>query len=223
MEVSIAIILETLGLIAAGLFWLTAPFAIGGAILYYANPEGDWHQAVDIFFQDLLPNTLLFKRKLDDGSVSILDLTKNTVVQGGGGGAGGLSTYVNDNNGDVSITLGGSKLTGASKDPLAAYWQNGDTIYKLNGTTLTVKKGTETLTITNFTNGDLGIHLKINKPKELPTMTTAEINDKWYNTMDFWLGSNWAGKSSDTFAYFDTLPWNVALRNLEPKKGGPGK
>jgi len=56
-------------------------------------------------------------------------------------------------------------------------------------------------------------------------LTTAEVNAVYYDSLpDFWKnGSNWQALSSDSFAAFDCLDWNVGLQNNEADPNGCGK
>lgn len=70
-----------------------------------------------------------------------------------------------DEDGEGSVYLNRHRLTGGTRettDPENEY-RNGNTVYVLNGATLTVDGG---LTINNFVNGDLGIYLETEEDDE---------------------------------------------------------
>jgi Ca2+-binding RTX toxin-like protein len=150
-----------------------------GADTLYADDASDW--------SDTSRNRLFG----DEGDDNLYGANGNDLLDGGAGadllqGGDGRDLYfadaedtIMDSDGSGTVNLkGAGNLTGGTRkesDPANEY-RNGNTLYVLNGTTLTVNGG---LTIQLFTNGDLGIFLDT-KPDdndddgEKPDMGPAE-------------------------------------------------
>lgn len=147
-----------------------------GADTLYADDESDW--------SDTSKNRL-FGEAGDD---SLYGASGNDLLDGGVGadlmqGGDGRDLYFADNqdtimdsDGSGTVNLkGAGNLTGGTRkesDPANEY-RRGNTLYALNGTTLTVNGG---LTIQQFHNGDLGIFLDTepDDDEEGPDMGPAE-------------------------------------------------
>ena len=124
------------------------------------------------------PDGHIEAKDLDDTDNIINGKNGNDVLVGMGGsdyllGGTGYDTYISGNGDTIKDTDGsgrvafeGGILTGgkAKKGEKGVYEGNGGT-YTLSNGTLTFVKGSQTLTIQKFKNGDLGITLGEEKPK----------------------------------------------------------
>lgn len=88
-------------------------------------------------------------------------------------GGSGNDTYfaddgdtIMDSDGSGRVNFSGKVLTGGKKEEEDSdVYKNGDDEYRLDGSTLTYKGSGGTLTINNFSDGDLGINLKDKEPE----------------------------------------------------------
>jgi len=170
------------------------------------------------------------------GNDTLIGNIEDDIFIGGDGddhyesGGGNDVIYDIDGKGSVKIgSFGGTLLTGGSKYPTETVWKDGGITYQWAGTgvsgeshDLTVKNGSDTLTITNFHNGDLGINLKMEEVPPLRGYTTAEANALWYDSLTFWKLTNSPYYSSQNWHSTDTLPWNISLYNIEVDPDGAG-
>ena len=111
------------------------------------------------------------------GNDTLIGNQGNEIFKGGRGNdyyeTGGGIDEIYDSDGIGSVSFAGKTLSTASKLPNEEYFNNGSTRFYWDGdgTDLIVN---DQLTIKNFQNGDLGIHLKMEKPPE-PRIYTADF------------------------------------------------
>ncbi|KKP38404.1 MAG: hypothetical protein UR30_C0019G0019, partial [Candidatus Peregrinibacteria bacterium GW2011_GWC2_33_13] len=141
---------------------------------------------------------------------------------------GGGNDIISDSDGDGKVIFGETLLKGGKQIGQSDSYKDttGSIIYTKIGNDLVILKvgSSDSLTIEDYTNDDLGIKLEDGPPLSPPlrTFTTAEANALWYDPLTFWKPSNSPFSSSESIHTIDTLPWNIGLYNLNADPYGAG-